>query len=163
VPSDIYWIDHPGTLRLAIMARPRAGDWLDDEIDNWKASGVELVVSLLEPEEIIELGLEREPDLCCAGGVDFVTFPIPDRGVPGNVSIVRDLVQSISVMGKATAIHCRAGIGRSSLVAAAVLVSDGIGASEAFALIGAARGVQVPDTQAQRDWVERFSDSLTAR
>ena len=33
--------------RLAIMARPRAGDWLEDEISGWRAQGVEIVVSLL--------------------------------------------------------------------------------------------------------------------
>jgi hypothetical protein len=30
------------------MARPRAGDWLDAEIAQWKEAGVEVVVSLLE-------------------------------------------------------------------------------------------------------------------
>jgi hypothetical protein len=34
--------------RLAIVPRPRAGDWLDDEIAAWRAEGIDLVVSLLE-------------------------------------------------------------------------------------------------------------------
>jgi len=40
--SDIYWIKTSASLRLAIMARPRAGDWLEDEIDHWKREGVGL-------------------------------------------------------------------------------------------------------------------------
>ena len=45
--SDIYWIEHPFAQRIAIAARPRAGDWLDDEIDHWFSAGIGLVVSLL--------------------------------------------------------------------------------------------------------------------
>jgi hypothetical protein len=45
--SQLYWIDAPATGRLAIMARPRAGDWLDDEIAGWKLAGVDTVVCLL--------------------------------------------------------------------------------------------------------------------
>lgn len=48
----VYWIDLPMAGRLAIMARPRAGDWLEDEISGWRAQGVEIVVSLLEQEEV---------------------------------------------------------------------------------------------------------------
>jgi hypothetical protein len=33
---------------LAIMARPRAGDWLDGEIAGWRAQGIGVIVSLLE-------------------------------------------------------------------------------------------------------------------
>jgi hypothetical protein len=48
---------------MAIMARPRADDWLDNEVAEWKAGGLEMVVSLLEPEEVFELGLLREAEL----------------------------------------------------------------------------------------------------
>lgn len=58
--SQVYWIGLPMLGRLAIMPRPRAGDWLDEEILDWRAEGIDIVVSLLEREEVIELGLERE-------------------------------------------------------------------------------------------------------
>jgi hypothetical protein len=80
--SRLFWIEIDGPGRLAIMARPRAGDWLDGEVDAWKTSGIDMVVSLLEPQEVLELELQREADLCGARGIDFVSFPIPDRGVP---------------------------------------------------------------------------------
>lgn len=35
------------------MARPRAGEWLEDEIAGWRAQSVDIVVSLLEPAEIL--------------------------------------------------------------------------------------------------------------
>lgn len=33
--SSVYWIDKPGPGRLAIMARPRASERLEDEIAGW--------------------------------------------------------------------------------------------------------------------------------
>ena len=53
-------------------------------------------------------------------------------------------------------IHCRAGIGRSSLIAACVLVRAGHDVNSAFDTIAKARGVEVPDTEAQRAWVSTF-------
>ena len=36
------------------MPRPRGGDWLEDEIQAWRRSGVGVVVSLLTPDEIAD-------------------------------------------------------------------------------------------------------------
>jgi hypothetical protein len=63
---EIFWIDAALPGRIAIMPRPRAGDWLADEVAGWRAEGVDLVVSLLEPHEVAELGLGDEADLCGA-------------------------------------------------------------------------------------------------
>jgi len=142
------------------MARPRAGDWLDEEIVNWKEAGIEVVVSLLEVEEVYDLGLQREADLCRSIGIEFISFPIPDRGVPESerkaVELAADIFARIS-SGLGVAIHCRAGIGRSSVLAACALVSGGMNADKAFSLIAQARGVGVPDTDQQRDWVRGFA------
>ncbi|KRQ92759.1 hypothetical protein CQ12_26635 [Bradyrhizobium jicamae] len=144
--------------RLAIMARPRVDDWLEVDITGWKASGVDLVVSLLEQEEVSELGLQRESELCRASGIEFISFPIPDRGVP-DAQKALDMARSIAdgiAGGRSIAVHCRAGIGRSSIVAACAMICSGIEAEEALALIKVARGVVVPDTEQQRDWVTAF-------
>lgn len=167
---SVYWINAHGlssglpegserTGRLAIMARPRAGDWLEDEVAGWKAEGIDTVVSLLERDEITELGLGEEGALCGGERMEFISFPIPDRGVPDSAPAVRDLARSLANKlreGNNVAVHCRAGIGRSSLVAACVMISGGSTAQGAFDQISAVRGVQVPDTEEQRAWVERF-------
>lgn len=153
MPSELYWIDAGTTPRLAIMARPRAGDWLEDEIAHWTLSGVGIVVSLLEREEIDELGLGRERELCEEKGIEYLSFPIPDRGVPADAHAVLLLAAEILRKQKPIAIHCRAGIGRSSLMAAAVLICCGIGAEAALSAISKARRVPIPDTEAQRAWV----------
>lgn len=151
--SDLYWIDADSEIRLAIMARPRAGDWLEDEVAHWKRSGVEIVVSLLEPHEIEDLGLQNEGPLCAESGIQYLSFPIPDRGVPNDRDMAMRFASEIAGRGKPIAIHCRAGIGRSSILAAAVLISRGINAIDALSAIGRARRTSIPDTDAQREWV----------
>jgi protein-tyrosine phosphatase len=158
--SDIYWIGAGLGGRLAIMARPRAGDWLEDEIANWQAAGINIVVTLLEVSEVTELGLQQEAALCQAQEIGFISFPISDRQVPMSrreTVILVDRLADCIALGKSVAIHCRAGIGRSALIAACVLGRTGADANQAFAMISAARGVAVPDTDAQRDWVSAFN------
>lgn len=159
--STLYWIDTPSTFRLAIMARPRAGDWLEDEIAHWRDSGVGIVISLLERDEVEDLELQREATLCAENGIEFRSFPIPDRGLPADTDEARRFVASVAAAGKPVAIHCRAGIGRSSLLAAAMLVGDGMDPAAALAAIGTARGVPIPDTDAQRDWVLALAGNTT--
>jgi protein-tyrosine phosphatase len=151
--SDIFWIETASNLKLAIMARPRSGDWLEDEIANWAREGVGLVVCLLDREEVDELGLQSEPTVCRTNQIEFISYPIADRGVPTDAVSAVALAQRIISSGKPTAIHCRAGIGRSSVIAALTLRLAGISSEEAFSAIGEARRLAVPDTDAQREWV----------
>jgi protein-tyrosine phosphatase len=121
------------------------------------------VVSLLEREEIEELGLWDEAELCQKLAIDFISFPIPDRGVPSNMRDLASLVGLLKAQleGRGgVAIHCRAGIGRSSVIAACLLHAFGIEPGDAFALITTARGCAVPDTEQQREWVKSFVDII---
>ena len=59
--------------------------------------------------------------------------------------------------GQSVAVHCRQGIGRSSLIAALLLVSAGVDPEAALAQISQARGCAVPDTLGQRDWIKSFA------
>lgn len=154
--SRLHWIDLPIAGRLAIAARPRAEDWLADDITAWAGEGIAVVVSLLEQAEVHDLGLQREAALCEGHGMAFVSFPIPDRGCPDNGSAVLRLAQDLAARltdGATVLIHCRAGIGRSAVIATCVMSRLGVDAGEALARIAAARGVDVPDTEEQRRWV----------
>ena len=156
-----YWIEAPLDGRLAIVPRPRAGDWLVDEIAGWQAEGIDLVVSLLEPEEVADLGLHDEAGLCNSYTMEFISFPIPDRGVPPSwpaASALARLLASKVTQGKTIAIHCRAGIGRSSVIAACALVCLGTAPDRAFEMIARARGVEMPDTEEQQAWVWAFAN-----
>jgi protein-tyrosine phosphatase len=160
---SVCWIEVPIAGRLAIMPRPRAGDWLEDEISGWRGEGIDLVVSLLETSEVAELGLDEEVPWCARHAIEVISFPSPDRGVPASLRETITLTRTLATQlrdGKAIAVHCRSGIGRSALIAACALVWLGICPATAFDLIGKARGLQVPDTEEQRDWAVHFQASI---
>ncbi len=163
MPMDFYWIEGPWPGRLAILGRPRGGDWLRDEVTSWRRSGLDAVVSLLTQEEVKEFDLEEEGDRCAANGIRFLAFPIADRGVPASRKAAMDLVRTLDrALGEAhrVGVHCRQGIGRSALVVACLLVATGTKPDEAFHRIGVARGCPVPDTPEQREWVRGLAADL---
>lgn len=65
--------------------------------------------------------------------------------------LVTELVDELA-RGHNVVVHCRMGIGRSSLVAAGALRARGRQAPDAWAAVSAARG-EVPDTPEQRHWL----------
>lgn len=163
--AELYWIQSIGAGRLATMPRPRGGDWLRDEIVSLRADGVELLVSLLTPYETGELELQAEAALCGAFGIELISYPIEDMRVPPSLSATRELAARLLAAlqaGRGVAVHCRAGIGRSSTIAACVLVAAGLTPEDAFARISAARGITVPDTEEQQAWVEQFAATVGA-
>jgi len=58
--AQVYWIKGPWPRHLAILARPQGEDWLSDEIQSWRVSGIDIVVSLLTESENSQLGLADE-------------------------------------------------------------------------------------------------------
>jgi protein-tyrosine phosphatase len=156
---EIFWIPEVTIGRLAIMARPRSGEWLRDEVAGWCNAGLNAVVCLLEASEVRELALHDEPALCESSRIAFISFPITDRGVPSSVTQTAELadrVVSLLREGSSVAVHCRAGIGRSSLIAGCVLLKLGFRREDVFPMLSRARGLQVPDTQAQMQWLSLF-------
>jgi protein-tyrosine phosphatase len=148
----LFQIPTPTPGHLSTMARPRGEDWLDDEMAGLGEAGVDILVSLQSDVERRELGLLDEGPAAERAGIEFHQFPIADFGVPERSALrplVETLVEALNA-GRHVAIHCRGGIGRSSLVAAAVLVRLGAAPDDAWATISAARGVPVPETEEQR-------------
>ena len=148
-----YWI----TPRIAIIPRPRGRDWLPLEMEAAAAAGVNIVVSLLPEDEAEELGLAREEEAATQAGIGFFNSPIQDRGVPGDVAKFEALLESVAGLvasGKRVGMHCRACIGRSSVLAASLLIRSGVLAATAWKKIEAARQFPVPDTKEQREWVD---------
>jgi protein-tyrosine phosphatase len=118
--------------------------------------GTDVLVSMLTFDEAAELNLQEEADAATAAGLVFLACPTPDRGVPEPHKFrdLLDVLQADLGAGRNVVVHCRMGIGRSSLVAAALLVAEGQTVPEAFEAISTARGMAVPDTDEQRTWLQ---------
>jgi protein-tyrosine phosphatase len=157
-----FWVETGNMARLAIVPRPRGGDWLEDELRHMKLAGVDVLVSMLPADEAMELGLSAEARLCEAAGITFWSFPIPDRQTPSSTAAFAKFVGELRSeihAGRSVAAHCRASIGRSSLLLAALLVDQGFKPDDAFERLTVARGIEVPDTPEQVRWIENFAAS----
>lgn len=156
---DLYWIPGPWRGRLAVVTRPRGGDWLEDEASSWRSASIDVLVSLLENDEAAQLDLLDESSAAEAKGIRCISFPIPDRGVPHStaaaIALMADVANALE-QGRNVAIHCRQSIGRSGLIAAGVLTTSGIAPDQAIEIVSTARGLTVPETADQRLWLQRL-------
>lgn len=140
---------------LSIMAKPVPGEWIEDEFSELKRLGIDKIVSLLERWEQREVGLAQEEALCLKNQMEFAAFPIKDRDIPNTrnaLKFAKGLYTEICA-GKHVVIHCRIGVGRAGIMAGTVLVLSGMTAKEAITLISTARGIQIPDTEEQKNWL----------
>lgn len=151
------------------MPRPNGGDWLEDELKSLRKEGVDVLVSHLEDHEVEDFFLGREGDLCRAAGIHFLSHPIPDHDVPRvqeeTDRFIRELADRFRA-GKSVVVHCHAGIGRSSTIAAGVLLTGGMELATVLERLAEARGFPVPETAEQMEWVAAYAarvSSTTAR
>ena len=145
------------------MPRPRGGDWLEDEISALKQLGVDAVVSLLESHEIADLDIGDEARLCHEQNINFLAFPIVDRSIPLSLPDFSQFARKVASLlreNKSMVVHCRQGVGRAGLLAACVLIINGVSADEALANISQARGCVVPETEEQKTFVEKFAKAV---
>ena len=157
--NDIFWIKGNPQAPLAVVLRPRGGDWLEDELIRMKRGGIETLVSLLEEDEAELLALEEEGPIAKKIGLQFLSHPIPDVHVPPNLAafqkFVADLANRLRA-GEHIGVHCRGSIGRATVTAAATLIQLGWTPKAALVAIEAARGVAIPDTQEQENWILNY-------
>ena len=161
--TKLYWIDGPWPGQLAIASRPRCGEWLADEMLAWRRAGISHVVSLLSSEEERDLNLTKEVREAESQGMTFTSFPIADRRIPTSGSPIRSLMERLTselLSGEKVVIHCRQGVGRSGLLAAAILIGRGFSPGTATDQLSHIRGVAVLETAEQREWLDRFAPTI---
>jgi len=163
IGTELHWVEGPWPGRLALAARPRGGEWLENEMENWRRAGVHRVVSLLTPEEERTLDLLDEERETKGHGMAFKSFPIFDRQVPDSEVKLARLLEKLDkelAAGKNILLHCRQGIGRTGLVAACLLVTKGLETTTAIKRLSAARGIPVPETLEQRQWIDHYASTF---
>jgi protein-tyrosine phosphatase len=161
--KEIYWIEGSWPGRLAVGPRPRGGEWLRDDIAGLKRDGIETVLSLLTPEEEGDLDLAGEAGEVRSQRIEFISFPIADRQIPQSEAKWTEAVERVDrslSKGAKVFVHCRQGIGRSGLLAACLLVRRGMSPGAAIDSVTIARGVRVPETPEQRDWIDHYAAAL---
>ncbi|MFK8010694.1 MAG: dual specificity protein phosphatase family protein [Marinicellaceae bacterium] len=148
---------------INMMPKPPGSSQLPSYIQFLKSKSIDIVVSLLQYQEIMNHALTNEGIECEEHGIEFINFPIKDHSnpqffLPFN-QLIEQLVKRIE-MGKNIAIHCYAGIGRTGLVAASILIKQGMQVDEALISLSRARGLRVPETIQQITWLHHHFEEL---
>jgi protein-tyrosine phosphatase len=172
-PLHVDWIDDlptPGALGLtlcpgkwgaSLFGRPWARDLELDLACLRQEHRTDLLVSLMEDHEYADL---RVPDLvprARAHGLDVVRFPITDVNVPPperhrDFDTLVDRLRAELDRGRRVVVHCRGGLGRTGLTAAALLTTYGDEPDQAIARVRAARRGAV-ETLEQEEFVAAFA------
>lgn len=162
--ARIYWLHKfDNSSQLGIMSRPRGYGWLEEDLLSARKQGANVIVSLLEKDEICELGLQQQPALCAKHNITYLHFPIADRSIPDQDKSFQHFIKQIKAridQADNIVVHCRIGVGRSSLVAGYLMIQDGYNPDDVFSHISKVRGLSVPDTDEQEDWLKKMSYSL---
>jgi ADP-ribosyl-[dinitrogen reductase] hydrolase len=171
-PLRVGWLSVPGGRgRLGVTLAPGkhatsafGAAWqrdLDTDLAALSAEGTQVLVSLLEDEEAAFLRIPTLFSAAAARGLEVCRLPVPDGGVP-SLPAARELVARIVgrlAAGQTVVVHCRGGLGRAPTLAGCVLVALGVAPEAALADLVRARGRGVPETAAQRAFVQAFSPS----
>lgn len=117
----------------------------------WQPS---LVISLIEEHEF-PAGTAAFEAALAEKGIGWRHFPIRDYDVPGSGApwaSVSKAARSVIDDGGRILIHCRAGLGRSGMIAARLLVERGMAPEQAIIEVRAARPGAI-ETEAQERWI----------
>jgi protein-tyrosine phosphatase len=149
---------------LTMMPKPPGGEQLPSYIEYLNHRNIHLVVSLLQFDEINSYLLVNEGSVCKDYGIDFINFPIKDHDVPQFFLPFNQLIEKLVAdgrSGKNIAIHCYAGIGRTGMTAASMLIKMGEQVDSALITLSKARGLRVPETIGQISWLHHHAEQLS--
>ena len=130
---------------------------LDADLQSIQAWGASAVLSLVEPHEFARLGLPDFAQSIARTPLQWLKVPITDMATPGHASLAAWRAQGPALLqalnsGQRVLVHCAAGLGRTGMLVAKLLVLHGVSADEAIAQVRKARPGTI-ETEAQADWV----------
>lgn len=159
----IFEVTTIGQASLCIMPAP-SGRHLSRDLAFYRMLGVDKIVSLLEDKEAKKLGVHKEQALCEKLGLQFEQFAIPDQHTPDITTFqpfIETLYQELESGDiKTLAVHCRAGIGRTGVVAGCLLRRDGHRSDHAVKMMSDVRGYAMPQTEEQYHFIVNYPVSI---
>ena len=160
---NCYWL-LPGKLLAGEHPSGSTAELTRGRLARLLESGVTAFIDLTEPDELDPYDGELPP------GIAYVRKPIGDHEVPADRAVMTEILASLRRSlrrGDTVYLHCRAGIGRTGTVAGCWLAEQGFSGDEALEELNrlwqqcarAEEWPQVPETEAQADYVRKWSAS----
>ena len=130
---------------------------LDADLQTIQAWGASAVLSLVEPHEFARLGVPDFAQAIARTPLQWLQAPITDMATPGPATLAAWRAQGPALLqalnsGQRVLVHCAAGLGRTGMLVAKLLVLHGAGADEAIDQVRRVRPGTI-ETEAQAEWV----------
>ena len=121
-------------------------------------SGFDIVVSLIEEHEFVELEVTKlQQGETKIYDMEWISAPIRDQGVPGPETFIQlNLVLDSLNEGQSLFVHCMGGLGRAGIVVAWLLTHHGFTSIEAIQRVREIRPGAI-ENNLQEDWVKMWS------
>lgn len=160
-------VNTPGGGRIGMVACPGALGCLHQDIAKLKSWGACGLVSLVEPHELEPLKMSELGEAAQDAGLWWRHLPIVDRGIPDKIFEKCWLLEGPRVRrllgeGESVVFHCWAGLGRSGMITARVLIEMGCETSEAIRQVREARPGAI-ETVAQWAVLQRLVSERSLR
>ncbi|MCC6469085.1 MAG: dual specificity protein phosphatase family protein [Alphaproteobacteria bacterium] len=129
----------PGGGTIGLSAFPQL-----HELQDFRFWRVTALVTLVEQRELMFLGSKDLGKMVASAGLAWHHLPVPDMGEPDQAfeqlwaksgPVLRKTLRS----GGKIIVHCRAGLGRTGMIAARLLVELGMAPDQAIAAVRTAR------------------------
>ncbi len=159
--ANCYWVV-PGRLLAGEYPGGASPEATRERLRRLTEAGIAGFIDLTQPGELASYEAELP------AGVAYVRKPIPDHGLPEERSHMAGILDSVrKALGSPHPVylHCRAGIGRTGMVAGCLLAEQGLGGEGALAELNrlwqqSARSElwpSIPETDAQVEYVRRWA------
>jgi protein-tyrosine phosphatase len=132
---------------------------LAHDLEELRASGVRLLLLLVEDEELRRWGDPGIVDVARRHGITVHRHPLPDGSAPASTEEMRSLLDALRVerTRRDAAVACMGGVGRTGTVAACALVEGGMAPHAAIRFVRRLRHPDAVETKEQRAFVARYA------
>jgi ADP-ribosylglycohydrolase len=167
-----FWLE-PGRILAGEHPSAAGPEALPDRMRRLLDAGIECFIDLTEPGELASY--ENFLALPSARrDAHYLRKPIRDHGVPDSAERMQEILDALDAAladGRRIYLHCRAGIGRTNVVAGCWIANRGAGGEAALERLnrlwrGSARALSwltVPETEAQAQFVRGWLPARAAR
>lgn len=151
IPKTLAGMPAPKVHPKRRLAEGGSVEAFDDEFAILHSAGIRAVVTLLN--------IPTDGPVYESAGFAHLCLPIPDGGAPTFPQAKQfvDFVERQRAAGRAVAVHCQAGIGRTGTMLAVYLISQGESAMEAVRSVREAEPCAI-ETRRQVQFLEQYAE-----